>query len=206
MSKAITFDELVNIVAERGGAARTITAIAGPPASGKSTLAGRLAEALNAQAPGSAAVLGMDGFHYDDLILVPRGLRPVKGAPHTFDVAGFRHLLQRLHTNEETEIAVPVFDRSIEIARSGAALVPQEVTRVLVEGNYLLLDRPIWSQLRSLFDTTVMLTLSEDLLRRRLLERWADLPPEEARRKIEQNDLPNGMLVLSKSTPAEFLL
>ena len=30
--------------------------------------------------PGLAAVLPMDGYHYDDMVLVPRGLRPRKTA------------------------------------------------------------------------------------------------------------------------------
>ena len=38
------------------------------------------ADALNAEEPGSASVFPMDGYHYDDLVLVPRGLRPRKGA------------------------------------------------------------------------------------------------------------------------------
>ncbi|HMQ57962.1 MAG TPA: nucleoside triphosphate hydrolase, partial [Rhizobiaceae bacterium] len=176
MTQNISIETLADIVAQRGGTARTITAIAGPPAAGKSTLAEKLAASLNAQKPGSAAVLGMDGFHFDDMLLVPRGLRPVKGAPQTFDVAGFHHLLQRLRANQEAEIAVPVFDRSIEIARAGAAMVPQGVTRLVVEGNYLLLDRAPWSHLKPLFDTTVLLTVSESVLRDRLLARWSGLP------------------------------
>lgn len=79
----------------------------------------------------------MDGYHFVDMVLVPRGLRPRKGAPETFDVAGLHHMLLRLRRDEEAEIAVPVFDRRIEIARS--------VRHVIVEGNYLLLGRPGWS-------------------------------------------------------------
>ncbi len=206
MTQNISIETLADIVAQRGGTARTITAIAGPPAAGKSTLAEKLAASLNAQKPGSAAVLGMDGFHFDDMLLVPRGLRPVKGAPQTFDVAGFHHLLQRLRANQEAEIAVPVFDRSIEIARAGAAMVPQGVTRLVVEGNYLLLDRAPWSHLKPLFDTTVLLTVSESVLRDRLLARWSGLPEAEALAKIEQNDLPNGLLVLRESAPGEFAM
>ncbi|MES2549162.1 MAG: nucleoside/nucleotide kinase family protein, partial [Pseudomonadota bacterium] len=55
---------------------RVIAAIAGAPGSGKSTLAEKLIGKLNARRPGLAAVLPMDGYHYDDLYLVPAGLRP----------------------------------------------------------------------------------------------------------------------------------
>ena len=67
-----------------------IIAIVGAPGSGKSTTASKLAEALNRDSPGCAAVLAMDGYHYDDRLLVPRGLRPRKGAPHNKRV--FEHV------------------------------------------------------------------------------------------------------------------
>ncbi len=146
----------------------------------------------------------MDGYHYDDMVLVPRGLRPVKGAPETFDVAGFAHMLARISANQEAEIAVPVFDRSIEIARAGARMVPQTVRHIVVEGNYVLLDEPGWRALKSFFDTTVMLVVPEEELRARLSARWAHLPEADRAFKLDGNDLPNGRRVMTGSAPAEF--
>jgi pantothenate kinase len=97
-----------------------VVAIAGAPGSGKSTLAERLVSRLNECAERSAALLPMDGYHYDDRILIERGLRARKGAPETFDVLGLVHMLDRLRRNQEDEIAVPVFDRDLEISRAGA--------------------------------------------------------------------------------------
>jgi len=198
---------ILQVVRDRGRSSRSLTAIAGAPGSGKSTLAEAVVARLNEEATGSAAVLPMDGYHFDDHVLVPRGLRPRKGAPDTFDVAGFYHMLQRLKRNDEPEIAVPVFDRDLEIARAGARLIPQSVRHLIVEGNYLLLDRPGWSSLRSLFDTTIMIAVPEAVLRQRLVERWQGykLPPDEVTTKVETNDLPNGRLIMSASAPAEFL-
>ena len=138
--------------AKAAGQARVILAMAGAPGSGKSTLADKLVAKLNARAAGQAAVLPMDGFHYDDLYLVPAGLRPRKGAPHTFDVGGLYHTLRRLRAADETEVAVPVFDRQIEIARAGARLIPASVPVIVVEGNWLLLDQSPWDRLRPMFD------------------------------------------------------
>lgn len=197
---------LKSVVAERGRAGRSITAIAGPPGAGKSTLAEALVAALNGDEPNSAAVFPMDGYHFDDMVLVPRGLRPRKGAPETFDVAGFAHMLGRLRENREAEIAVPVFDRSIEIARAGARMIPHTVRHLIVEGNYILLDSGDWRLLHRHYDTTVMIDVAESELRQRLTERWKDLDPEAFAFKMDVNDLPNGRLVRTESIPAQFIV
>ena len=189
-------------------AGRYLVALAGPPASGKSTLAEALAEQLNQTHPNRAAIIPMDGFHYDDAVLEARGDRARKGAPHTFDVAGFAHLLGRLKANMEPEVAIPLFDRQLEVARAGAAIIAQEVELLLVEGNYLLLDRAPWDQLFAQFDLTVMIDVSEAELRRRLSQRWEALgfDAEAVALKVEENDLPNGQAVLHHSRAATFLI
>jgi pantothenate kinase len=191
-----------------GGTERVILAMAGPPGSGKSTLAEKLAGLLNARRPGLAAVLPMDGYHYDDLYLVPAGLRPRKGAPQTFDVGGLYHTLRRLRAADEGEVAVPVFDRSIEIARAGARLIPAEVPVIVVEGNWLLLDQAPWDRLRPMFDITVRVDVPEPVLRSRLRGRWEGLGLTEAEiiAKLEENDLPNGRLVRDGSVAPDYLL
>jgi pantothenate kinase len=202
--REIGLDELAGVIAARGRDRRHVTAVAGPPGAGKSTIADRIAERLNEAQPGSAAVFPMDGYHYDDAILIARGWRPRKGAPHTFDVSGFAAMLDRLRANAEAEIAVPVFDRSIEIARNAARFISREVRHLIVEGNYLFLDQEPWTSLA--FDTTVFLDVPLEELRRRLLERWAGLEGEELRTKMFGNDLPNAELVVTSSRPAEFVI
>ena len=202
----IELNELADIIAARGARSRSLTAIAGAPGSGKSTLAEVLAERLNQRDFGSAAVLPMDGFHYDDMILVPRGWRARKGAPHTFDVAGLGVMLSRLRADAEAEIAVPVFDREIEIARAGARMISHGVRHLIVEGNYLLLADAPWNDLHALFDTTVLIDVPEDELRRRLVGRWQGygLTPGQIAEKLESNDLPNGRVVTTRSIAPEF--
>ena len=183
-----------------------VTAVAGPPGAGKSTTAEALVDALNTRAPGSAAVFPMDGYHFDDMVLIERGDRSRKGAPHTFDVSGFAHMLARLRRNDEAAVAVPVFDRSIEIARAGARIIPQSVAHLIVEGNYLLLDAEPWTDLGRHFDLTVYIDVPEDELLRRLRDRWRDLPAAEADVQLEDNDLPNARLVIANSRPADVVL
>jgi pantothenate kinase len=188
------------------GPGRLMVAIAGPPGAGKSSFAQALVEALNADATESAAVIAMDGFHYDDGLLEARGLRSRKGSPATFDVGGFRHLLLRLRARDEAEVAVPVFDRHLEIARAGARIVAARSRILVIEGNYLLLNQEPWRHLAPLFDLTVMLRFSRSILEHRLIQRWLchGFSEAEARAKVLGNDLPNIDMVLEESRKADF--
>ncbi|MDJ0629112.1 MAG: nucleoside/nucleotide kinase family protein [Rhodobacter sp.] len=208
MSREISEEALADHLLGFDPARRIICAVAGAPGSGKSTLAEALVARLNAAEPGTAEVFPMDGFHYDDLYLVPAGLRPRKGAPDTFDVGGLASTLARLRANEEDNVAVPVFDREIEIARAGARLIDRSVRILVAEGNYLLLDRPPWTALRAFFDVTVTLDVPEEVLRDRLGARWKgfQLSAAEIADKVEENDLPNGRLVREHGATADFVI
>ncbi len=180
---------------------RIVVALAGPPGAGKSTLSERLLAALP---EGEAALVPMDGFHFDNAVLDQIGLRQRKGAPETFDCAGLAATLRRIRSGKEP-VAVPVFDRQVDLARAGAAIVPADARLILVEGNYLLLDRAPWSDLAPLFDLTIFIHLPMEELERRLLARWTDLgrSAEAARAWVEGNDLPNARLVVEGSRRAD---
>lgn len=195
---------LADLIRTRAGdrPGRFVTAIAGPPGAGKSTLAAAVAAALG---PG-ARVVPMDGFHYDDAVLLARGLRHRKGAPDTFDAGGFVHLIRRLRTGEE--VAIPVFDRSMELSRAAADVVLAQDRFLVVEGNWLLLDEAPWTGLAGLFDLTVMLQVSEAEIDRRLRHRWAThgKTPADARHWIDSNDMPNVRRVLHGSRAADVVI
>jgi pantothenate kinase len=188
------------------GRPRTIVAIAGPPGSGKSTLAEMLLAEIERRAPGCAVILPMDGFHYDNAVLEARGLRARKGAPETFDAEGLMHLLDRIR-RADRPVAVPVFDRRLDLARAGARIIGPEQSVVLVEGNYLLLADAPWAELRSRFDRTLFVAVPEAELERRLVERWLehDHTPEAARDRALGNDLPNARLVIERSVAADLI-
>ena len=181
---------------------RTLTAIVGPPASGKSTLAADVVDRL----PG-AALVAMDGFHLDDRVLAPRGLLPRKGAPETFDVGGLARTLAAIRAGADVggDVVVPVFDRSREIAIAGAHVVPAAARHVVVEGNWLLLDEPGWRDLGP-WDLTVRLDVPDATLRARLEDRWAHLDAGARAAKIDGNDLPNAARVRHGSLTADLVL
>lgn len=186
---------------------RCILAIAGAPGSGKSTTVEKLHEVLEVAHPGLTAVLPMDGFHYDDAVLHAMNRRPWKGARDTFDVGGLLSILGRLRPADET-VAVPVFDRDLEISRGSARLIDSKARLILCEGNYLLLDRAPWDRLATQFDLTVMIDVSEKTLATRLRARWEGhaLSDDEIQHKLESNDLPNGRIVRSESRASDLIL
>lgn len=203
----MTPQALAQLIAQRASAhqGRFIAALAGPPAAGKSTLAADLAARINdIGGTAVAKVVPMDGFHYDDAVLRARGAQARKGAPDTFDAQGFFHLLRRLKV--EDEVAIPLFDRALEISRAGADIVTAADKILIVEGNYLLLKESPWPQALPLYDLTIWADVDEAELVSRLLARWAvyGKTDAQARAWIEGNDLPNIRRVVSGSGGADF--
>lgn len=149
---------------------RRLLGITGAPGAGKSTLTAHLAAHLPA---GSCAVVPMDGFHLADAALERLGRRDRKGAPDTFDAAGYAALLQRLRTARTDDPAVwaPMFERDLEQPIAGALEVPGDVPLVITEGNYLLLDDGPFAQVRALLDEIWFVEVPQQLRHARLIAR-----------------------------------
>jgi len=151
---------------------RALLGLAGPPAAGKSTLARRLVAAVNERlGPDAAAYLPMDGFHLSNAQLRRLGLRDRKGAPETFDVAGFVHLLRRLRTERDHPVYAPDFDRRLDEPVAAALVVPPDTRLVVTEGNYLADDGPGWHEVRDLLDETWFVDTPRRVRERRLVHR-----------------------------------
>lgn len=177
------------------GKARWMVALAGPPGAGKSYRSALLCEAINLLRPGQAVVVPMDGYHFDNAVLGDEQL-PVKGAPHTFDVEGLHHDLTRIRRVDKP-VAVPVFDRPLDLARAGGRLVTPEHRIVIVEGNYLLLDQDPWRSLHALFDWTLFIDVDDAVLVERLVNRWLCMGQDRtgALERTHQKDMLNAALV-----------
>jgi pantothenate kinase len=161
-------DDLIAAAARlAAGPRRRILGITGAPGAGKSTLAAKLVAALD----GRAVVVGMDGFHYANAELARLGRAERKGAPDTFDAAGYVALLRRLRAAGPDVVYAPEFRREIEEPVGSAVPVPAEVPLVVTEGNYLLLDTPPWHEIRPLLDEVWFLQPPEDERLRRLVAR-----------------------------------
>lgn len=154
---------------------RAVLGIAGSPGAGKSTLVaevlGRITERCG---PGWAAHVPMDGFHLADDQLRRLGLLDRKGAPETFDPAGYAHLLERVRTETEADVYVPGFDRVLEQPVAGALVVQPVARLVITEGNYLLLDDPPWLRVRRAIDRVWFVAAEEQLRIARLTARHVE--------------------------------
>ncbi len=202
----IDLDHIASIIAaRRTGENRMLVAIAGAPASGKSTLSERLHHHLGGDEAG-VAIFPMDGFHFDDAILRERGNLARKGAPHTFDVGGFARYLRAIRDDDE-DVFVPVFDRKLELSRGSARCIGRHHRVILVEGNYLLLNQAPWQQLAGLFDLKLLLDVPINVLEQRLIQRWLEhgFDTQNATRRALENDIPNARVVQNQSVGADHI-
>ncbi|MFK8907456.1 nucleoside/nucleotide kinase family protein [Streptomyces sp. YS-3] len=184
---------------------RRVLGIAGAPGSGKSTLAARLAERLG----GDAVLVPMDGFHLAQAELVRLGRADRKGAPDTFDSAGYAALLTRLRDPEPGSVVyAPAFDRSLEEPVAGSIPVGPEVPLVVTEGNYLLHNRDGWAPVRALLDEVWFLEIDSEERVRRLVERHVRYGKDRAyaERWVRESDEVNARVVAGGRERADLVV
>lgn len=189
--------ELATWIRARGeSTVRLLVGLVGPPGCGKSTLSAALSEELD------APVAPMDGYHLPNSVLDERGLRDVKGAPHTFDVEAFVAMLRALRDGQDAWL--PDFDRSVDEPRANRLHIPGSAPVVLVEGNYLL----VWPQVPELLDAVAYIDVGSDVRVQRLIDRHVEFgkTPEAAHRFVHESDERNAAIVESGRHRADLLI
>ncbi|HTX29533.1 MAG TPA: nucleoside/nucleotide kinase family protein [Streptosporangiaceae bacterium] len=184
---------------------RVLLGIAGAPGAGKTTLATALTAALAARRAVVAHV-PMDGFHLADAGLDLIGLRDRKGAPETFDAAGYGALLGRIAAGEA--VWVPAFERDLEQPIAQAIRVPADARIIVSEGNYLLLPAPEWRAVASWFDEIWFCQLDDEVRRACLISRHIQFgkTPDEARDWVDRLDQANARAVAATAPAADLLI
>lgn len=190
-------DDVLALVPSMSGR-RVLLGLAGAPAAGKSTLARSLVAEVNARlGAGTAAYVPMDGFHLSNAQLDRLGLRGRKGAPETFDVDGYIHLLRRLRSPRGRTVYAPDFDRALDEPVAAGIAVPPQARLVVTEGNYLADGADGWQEVRELLDELWYVEADAAVREERLLARHVTggRTQAEARAFIEASERPNALRV-----------
>ena len=198
------------LVPSRG---RAVLGVAGAPGAGKSTFVERLLAQLRASPPAGlttdwVAHVPMDGFHLADAQLDRLRLRHRKGAPDTFDAAGYAAALARIRRSTDDTVYVPGFERDLEQPLAAALAVLPAARLVLTEGNYLLLPEEPWPRVRAQLDEVWYLDLDERTRLDRLVARHVAFgkQPTAARAWATGPDGANAARVAATRDSADLLL
>ena len=191
---------------------RILIALAGLPGSGKSTIATRLAQAVNARmGTGVMVALSMDGFHLPraDLARLENPVEALKrrGAPWTFDADAFGQQLLQLRLREST-VSWPGFEHTVGDPVANAMTVSPSARIILVEGLYLLHDDHGW-QYAHLFDESWFLDVPMETAMDRLVQRHMQVNAhsrEVAMQRLAVNDRLNAEIVMKSRDRAHWLI
>ncbi|SOD23528.1 hypothetical protein SAMN05518800_0927 [Variovorax sp. YR752] len=185
---------------------RKLLGLVGAPGAGKSTVA----EALRQSLGDRAQVVPMDGFHLANVELQRLGRSGRKGAPDTFDSAGYVALLQRLREQRPDGdiVYAPEFRREIEEPIAGAIAVLPTTQLVISEGNYLLHDVGPWAGAAAMFDEVWYVDIDDAVREERLVRRHQQFgrSAEEARAWVASTDAPNARLIAATRARAHHVL
>ena len=184
---------------------RVLIGIIGKPGAGKSTLS----KFLMAKLPKEfVTVVPMDGYHLSNKVLKDLKCADRKGAPDTFDVAGFISLVKRIRTEQTQNIYYPIFDRAIEESIAAQGVVTSVTKVVIIEGNYLLHDDGGWEVCNDLLDESWMVDVDDDKRISRLISRHIAYgkDPEAAKAWAKGTDEVNAKLIERGRNRADFVV
>ena len=206
----IPFLKKLNEVYGQVGGRKVIAFLVGPPGVGKTIISHYLEKlSKDRQDLTTIKALGIDGFHFSNAYLEAHStiidgntipMKSIKGAPQTFDLDGLQAKIREIKLEEADW---PIYDRTIHDVVPDAVSVEAEI--ILIEGNYLLLKDPKWTNIRTLADYTVFLKADSEMLKTRLIERKVrgGCTQEEAENFYNSSDGKNVELVLNNSANAD---
>ncbi len=212
-----TFPAVVDRIVEsciRRSNTRPVVAIAGPPGSGKSSIALVLQGFLKKRHL-NALVLPLDGFHRKNSDLMAHTTRigkmkvslyDIKGAKETYNTPHLMECMEKLRSGEV--FYWPLYSRSLHEPVEKGILVNGEVDLYIVEGNYLLLKSEPWNRLSPHFCLKIFIRSRKRFLKRGIISRKmkGGFSRIEARKHYLFSDRRNIDEVLADSTGYDCML
>ncbi|GAB3046766.1 nucleoside/nucleotide kinase family protein [Intrasporangium mesophilum] len=188
---------------------RVVLGVAGAPGAGKTTFVEALiAQVARTRGADWVAHLPMDGFHLADVQLRGLGALSRKGAPDTFDVAGYAHLLERVRSHPDEVIYVPGFERTLEQPLAASLVIAPSAKLVVTEGNYLLLDQEPWIRARAQLHQVWYVAADDEVRVSRLIDRHVQFGKsrDDATEWVMGSDETNAALVVGSADRADRLV
>ncbi|MBT2534340.1 nucleoside/nucleotide kinase family protein [Arthrobacter sp. ISL-48] len=184
---------------------RLVLGLCGAPGAGKSTFAEQLAAGLGGD---NAVVVPMDGFHLGHDVIKDSPKLHRKGAIDTFDVSGYRSLLQRIRAREEDVVYAPAYRRGLEEPIAASIAVPKDVPVVITEGNYLLAPELAWLAVRAELDEVWFLETPDELRLKRLVDRHVRFGKalSQAVEWVRGTDEPNAEFIRTTRNSADLII
>lgn len=199
---------------------RYLIAIAGPPGSGKSVFAEQLHYIMDKgvlHKDAHTVALPMDGFHFPNQYLhdhvrkLPDGsevrLSALKGQPETFDIARLRRYVQALIARPEC-VPWPGYSRFTHDVVPDKFRVMASANLVIVEGNYLLVNRGPFAGLPEMFDLRMYVDAPAPKIIANLVDRHikGGKSLEEAKDWVKRIDLPNARMAETSRHQADVII
>jgi pantothenate kinase len=157
--------------------------------------------------PNIAVALPLDGYHLTrkQLSEMPNAEEAIfrRGAAFTFDGNAYLKLVEKLRRPIEAghpTIYAPSFDHAVKDPVPNDIAIYSTTRIILLEGNYLALNTPPWSNAAKLMDELWFVETSVETATARLVGRHVAAgispDPEHALKRITESDMRNGREII----------
>jgi pantothenate kinase len=172
----VAFDDAANVIlklSERAAPGRVIVGVGGFPASGKTTWGKAVVRNINElRLANLAAHLPMDGFHFQNDLLVADRRDRIKGDVSTYDVESYARTLIRYRDSPNAVLLAPDYCRTRHDVVEDMIEIGPEVRILVTEGIYVGYSTGAgWSAIRRLVDLLFYVDVSPDECADRIVAR-----------------------------------
>ena len=146
---------------------RIFIGIAGGPGAGKTLFSKILSLYLNEKLKIKNICISADGYHYENKILIEKGIRDQKGLPNTMNDKQLYQDILKLKNQSNECVYLPIYDREIHNPVQNAIKVENDIKVIIFEGLYMI----YWNEIKELLDYIVFMDADKQSMKYRLENR-----------------------------------